>query len=58
MVGNKEFSDLELAQQQNIFDFSTKKERDYSANDASLFSNPFRWFKELFSEPLVLATYD
>lgn len=58
MSGEKEFSDMELAQQQRIFDTSTGKTKDYSANNASLFSNPFRWFKELISEPLVLATYD
>ena len=56
--GEKEFSDMELAQQQKIFDVTSGKEKDYSANQASLFSNPFRWFKELTSEPLVLATYD
>ena len=36
MVGDRDFSDLELAQQQKIFDFSTGKLKDYSANDASL----------------------
>ena len=58
MQGEREWSDMELAQRQKIFDISSKKEKDYSANDASLFSNPFRWFEELVSEPLVLATYD
>lgn len=58
MQGEREWSDMELAQRQKIFDTSSKKEKDYSANDASLFSNPFRWFEELVSEPLVLATYD
>ena len=58
MNGEREFSDMELAQQQRIFDITSGKEKEYSANDASLFSNPFRWFKELVSEPLVLATYE
>lgn len=58
MSGEREFSDMELAQQQKIFDITSGKEKEYSANDASLFSNPFRWFKELVSEPLVLATYE
>ena len=58
MQGEREWSDMELAQRQNIFDFKSKKQKEYSANDASLFSNPFRWFEELISEPLVLATYD
>ena len=58
MTGDREYSDLELAQRQHIIDFSTGKDKGYSANDASLFSNPIRWFKELFSEPIVLATYD
>lgn len=58
MRGEREWSDMELAQRQKIFDTSSKKEKGYSANDASLFSNPFRWFEELISEPLVLATYD
>lgn len=58
IIGERDFSDMELAQQQKIFDITSGKEKEYSANDASLFSNPFRWFKELISEPLVLATYD
>ena len=58
LQGERQFSDMELAQQQKIFDFSNNKVLDYSANEASLFTNPIRFFKELFSEPLVLATYD
>lgn len=58
IIGERDFSDMELAQQQKIFDVTSGKEKDYSANQASLFFNPFRWFKELISEPLVLATYD
>jgi hypothetical protein len=31
---------------------------DYSPNDHALFSNPIAWFKDIFNEPLVLATYE
>lgn len=48
----------EEAQGQNIFDFSDKKTLDITPDDQSLFSNPFKFIKSIFSDPLVLATYD
>lgn len=48
----------EEAQGQNIFDFSDKKTLDVTPDDQSLFSNPFKFIKSIFSDPLVLATYD
>lgn len=48
----------EEAQGQSIFDFSDKKTLDVTPDDQSLFSNPFKFIKSIFSDPLVLATYD
>lgn len=48
----------EEAQGQNIFDFSDKKTLDVTPDSQSLFSNPFKFIKSIFSDPLVLATYD
>lgn len=48
----------EIAQTQKIFDSATGKYLDYSPNDISLTSNVFGWFKSLFDDPLVRATYD
>ena len=48
----------EEAQEQNIFDFSNKKTLDITPDSQSLFSNPFKFIKSIFSDPLVLATYD
>lgn len=48
----------EEAQEQNIFDFSNKKTLDITPDSQALFSNPFKFIKSIFSDPLVLATYD
>lgn len=48
----------EEAQEQNIFDFSNKKTLDITPDSQALFSNPFKFIKAIFSDPLVLATYD
>lgn len=56
--GERTKSAFELAEQQKIFDVKNNKFLNYSPDDASLFKNPIRWVKEIFSEPLVLATYD
>lgn len=48
----------EMAQQAKIYDYSQGKWLDYSPNDVSLVSNPIGWFKSLFDEPLVKATWD
>ena len=51
------FSRDELAQQSNVYDSKTGKYLDYSPNDIALTNNPIQWFKSLFDEPLVKATY-
>ena len=56
--GERTKSAFELAEQQKIFDTKNNKFLNYTPDDAALFKNPIRWVKELFSEPLVLATYD
>lgn len=48
----------ELAQQNKIYDPSTGKYLDYSVNDMALFKNPIRWFENIFSDPIIYATYD
>lgn len=61
MSGERQYSDMELAQMQKIKDFNTNQDLDYSANDAALFSNPIRFIKDMFNpfkDSLVLATYD
>ena len=58
MEGPQEFTNQELAQQSNIFDTETGKFLDKTANDLSLTKNPIGWFKSLFSDPLVYATWD
>lgn len=51
-------SDTERAQQSKIYDHASGTYLDYSPNDHALFSNPIAWFKDIFNEPLVLATYE
>lgn len=51
-------SKSEMAQQSKILDSETGKWFDYSPNDISFIKNPIGWFKSLFDDPLVLATYD
>lgn len=65
-IGVKGFNEIslsdkskrELAQNSKIYDPESGKYLDYSVNDLSLTSNPLEYFKSLFSEPLVYATYD
>lgn len=52
------FSPRELAQRNEIYDSKNKTFLEYSPNDHALFSNPLQWFKDIFKEPLVLASYD
>lgn len=58
VYGERVFSQSELAQQQKIFDFTTGKELDLSPNDENLFENPLKYFKSLFDDPLVMASWD
>lgn len=48
----------EMAQQSKIWNTAEQKWEDYSPNDISLTSNPIGWAKQLFSDPLVKATWD
>lgn len=48
----------ELAQNSKIYDPSTGQFLDKTVNDISLFNNPLEYFKSLFDDPLVYATYD
>ena len=51
-------SKRELAQQSKIRDVATGKDLDVSVDDISLWNSPTEYFKSLFDEPLVYATYD
>lgn len=57
-LSNQKKSTREIAQGQNIFDSSTGKFVNETPDGISLFSNPVKYIKQLFSDPLVLATYD
>nr|DAU84779.1 MAG TPA: REGULATOR OF NONSENSE TRANSCRIPTS 1 MEDIATED DECAY, ZINC-FINGER, ATP-BINDING [Caudoviricetes sp.] len=48
----------EIAKQNKVFNTASGKYEDYTVNDHTLVSNPIEWFKDLFRDPLVLATYD
>lgn len=48
----------EMAQQAKIWDSEKGEWLDYSPNDVSLVKNPMGWFKSLFDDPLVKATWD
>lgn len=52
------FSARELAQQQNIFNSETGNFENYTPNDMSFTEDPIKWLKNLYQDPLVLATYD
>lgn len=47
-----------MAQQARIWDTEKGEWLDYSPNDVSLVKNPIGWFKSLFDDPLVKATWD
>lgn len=55
-------SKAEIAQSQQIFNTATGKFEEYTPNDQALFNGKsdfgLSWIKSLFSDPLVLATYD
>lgn len=48
----------EIAEGQNIFDSDSNTFTNDTPDSIALFSNPIKYFKQLFSDPLVLATYD
>lgn len=57
-----ELSKSEIAQTQQIYNYETGKFEDYTPHDQALFNGKtdfgLSWIKSLFSDPLVLATYD
>lgn len=55
---DSQLSRSEMAQQVKIWDSEKGEWLDYSPNDISLVSNPIGWFKSLFDDPLVKATWD
>ena len=57
-VSNSDKSVREVSQSNKIYDYEKGEFLDYSLNDISLFSNPSEYFKSLYEEPLVYATYD
>lgn len=57
-INESPLSDRERAQKNKIYDSKTKQFLEYSPNEHSLTSNPIDWFKDLFKDTLVLATYD
>ena len=48
----------ESAQNSKIYDQQSGTFLDVSVNDLSLFNNPIGYFKSLFGDPIVYATYD
>lgn len=52
------FSQREIAKQNKVFNTETGEFEDYTVNDHSLVSSAVNWFKDLFDDPLVLATWD
>ena len=56
--GPRTKSDFELAEKSKIFDWEKSTFKDSSPEDFALFSNPFKFIGNLFSEPLVLAKYE
>ena len=56
--GNSNLSARERAQKSNIFDSEKGEYLDYSPNDISFVRSPIKWFKSLFDEPLVMATWN
>lgn len=57
-----ELSKAEIAQSQQVFNTETGKFENYTPHDLALFNGKsdfgLSWLKSLFSDPLVLATYD
>ena len=51
-------SQRELAQNSKIFDPATGQYLNVSVNDIAFWNNPAGYFKSLFDDPIVYATYD
>lgn len=56
--GPKTMTPSEIAQSNKVWDTAHNKWLDYSPNDNALLRNPLGYIKSIFSDPLVLATYD
>lgn len=57
-INESPFSYRELAEKNRIYDTETGQFVDYSPNDHALLQNPIEWAKDIFKDPLVLATWD
>lgn len=57
-MGDRKYTPSELAQMQPIYDSKSGKYLNETPNDRALFNHPLQWVKNLFQDPLVLATYD
>lgn len=57
-ISKSDKSRREWAQNSKIKDTATGEFLDVSVNDISLFNDPMAYFKSLWDEPLVYATYD
>lgn len=57
-IGLPTKSAREYAQESKIYDPETGQYLDKSPNDLTLLKNPIGYFKSIFSDPLVYATYD
>ncbi len=57
-VSNSRKSRRELAQNSKIWNPETQSYLDKSVNDLSFFEHPVEYFKSLFDDPIVYATYD
>lgn len=58
LQGERAKSDFELAEKQQIYDWKSGKFLNESPEDSALFTNPFKFIENIFSEPLVLAKYE
>lgn len=57
-LGERQWTPSELAQTQKIWDPNTNSFLDETPNDFALVNGPINYIKNLFTDPLVLATYD
>lgn len=57
-TGERKWTPSELAQTQKIWDSKTNTYLDETPNDSALFVNPLKFVKNLFADPIMLATWD
>ena len=58
ITGDRKWTPSELAQTQKIWDPETNTYLDETPNDSALFANPLKFVKNLFADPIMLATWD